>query len=98
MASFTFLTAGESHALNSRSSSPACRHQSRSETPSARLGPRVRMKIETDEAEVTSGVRGGETLGPPIANRKDDDDGRSRDRTVVSSDVDDLARWRRATR
>ena len=26
-----------------------------------------RMKIESDEAEVTSGVRGGETLGSPIA-------------------------------
>ncbi|HYI11262.1 MAG TPA: chorismate synthase [Thermoanaerobaculia bacterium] len=26
-----------------------------------------RMKIETDEAEITSGVRGGETLGSPIA-------------------------------
>src|SRR6185295_4472318 len=26
-----------------------------------------RMKIETDEAEVTAGVRGGETLGSPIA-------------------------------
>jgi chorismate synthase len=26
-----------------------------------------RMKIETDEAEITAGVRGGETLGSPIA-------------------------------
>src|SRR5580658_2959476 len=26
-----------------------------------------RMKIETDRVEITSGVRGGETLGSPIA-------------------------------
>ncbi len=26
-----------------------------------------RMKIESDEAEITAGVRGGETLGSPIA-------------------------------
>ncbi|MDQ3281235.1 MAG: chorismate synthase, partial [Acidobacteriota bacterium] len=26
-----------------------------------------RMKIESDDAEITAGVRGGETLGSPIA-------------------------------
>ena len=40
-----------------------------------------RMKIESDEAEITAGVRGGETLGSPIAM------------TIVNRDFEN---WRRA--
>src|SRR5688500_18191141 len=76
MASFTFLTAGESHGpqltiivtgmpagvrLGRDRINDGLRRRQHS---SGRGG---RMKIETDQAEVTSGVRGGETLGSPIA-------------------------------
>jgi chorismate synthase len=76
MASFTFLTAGESHGPRLTiivTGLPAGVRLDRDRI-NADLRRRQhgygrggRMKIETDEAEITSGVRGGETLGSPIA-------------------------------
>lgn len=76
MSTFTFLTAGESHGPELTiivTGMPAGVRLDR-----ARInddlrrrqhgyGRGGRMKIETDEAEVTAGVRGGETLGSPVA-------------------------------
>jgi chorismate synthase len=76
MASFTFVTAGESHgpALTVvLTGIPAglaldrgrINHQlARRQHGYGRGG---RMKIESDEAEITAGIRGGETLGSPIS-------------------------------
>ena len=75
MSHFRFVTAGESHgpALTvTVSGMPAGvrLNRDRVATDMARrqlgYGRGSRMKIERDEAEVVSGVRGGETLGSPI--------------------------------
>ena len=76
MSRFTFVSAGESHGPQLTvvvTGMPAGLRLDR-----ARIGHDLarrqhgygrggRMKIETDEAEITAGVRGGETLGSPIA-------------------------------
>jgi chorismate synthase len=76
MPSFTFLTAGESHGPQLTiivTGMPAgvrldrARINNDLKRRQHGYGRGGRMKIETDEAEVTSGVRGGETLGSPIA-------------------------------
>jgi chorismate synthase len=76
MATFTFLTAGESHGPQltvTVTGMPAgvTLDRARINLDLRRrqhgYGRGGRMKIETDEAEVTAGVRGGETLGAPIA-------------------------------
>ena len=76
MASFTFLTAGESHGprltiIVTGLPAGVTLDRERINLDLRRrqhgYGRGGRMKIETDEAEVTSGVRGGETLGSPIA-------------------------------
>lgn len=76
MASFSFLTAGESHGPQLTiivTGMPAGVQLDRARINNDLrrrqhgYGRGGRMKIETDEAEVTSGVRGGETLGSPIA-------------------------------
>src|SRR4051812_28094518 len=76
MSRFTFLSAGESHGPQLTvivAGMPAGvrldrdrinRDMSRRQHGYGRGG---RMKIEHDEAEITAGVRGGETLGSPIA-------------------------------
>lgn len=76
MATFHFTTAGESHGPQLTvliTGIPAGvkldrarinRDLTRRQHGYGRGG---RMKIESDEAEITSGVRGGETLGAPIA-------------------------------
>src|SRR5688572_15853212 len=76
MSTFTFLTAGESHGpqltvivtgmpagvrLDRESIARDLRRRQHG------YGRGGRMKIESDEAEITAGVRGGETLGSPIA-------------------------------
>lgn len=76
MASFHFVTAGESHGPQLTvlvHGVPAGLHINR-DSINADLRRRQhgygrggRMKIESDEAEITAGVRGGETLGSPIA-------------------------------
>jgi chorismate synthase len=74
--SFSFLTAGESHGPQLTiivTGMPAgVRLERRRIDDDLRrrqhgYGRGGRMKIETDEAEITAGVRGGETLGSPIA-------------------------------
>ena len=76
MASFTFLTAGESHGprltiIVTGLPAGVTLDRERINLDLRRrqhgYGRGGRMKIETDEAEVTAGVRGGETLGSPIA-------------------------------
>jgi chorismate synthase len=73
---FTFLTAGESHGPQLTiivTGVPAGVRLDRARVNDDLkrrqhgYGRGGRMKIETDEAEITSGVRGGETLGSPIA-------------------------------
>src|SRR5207302_6050377 len=76
MSRFTFLSAGESHGPQLTvivTGMPAGvrldrerinRDMARRQHGYGRGG---RMKIEHDEAEITGGVRGGETLGPPLA-------------------------------
>jgi chorismate synthase len=90
MASFSFLTAGESHGPQlavTVTGMPAgvTLDRGRINLDLRRrqhgYGRGGRMKIETDEAEVTAGVRGGETLGSPIAM------------TIVNRD---FANWRGA--
>jgi chorismate synthase len=76
VSSFTFVTAGESHGPQLTAlvqGVPAGLRLDR-ERINADLKRRQhgygrggRMKIESDEAEITAGVRGGETLGAPIA-------------------------------
>ena len=90
MGTFTFVTAGESHGPQLTvivTGLPAGVRLDRDRI-NADLRRRQhgygrggRMKIETDEAEITSGVRGGETLGSPIAM------------TIVNRD---FANWRGA--
>jgi chorismate synthase len=76
MATFTFLTAGESHGPQLTiivTGMPAGVRLDRARINNDLrrrqhgYGRGGRMKIETDEAEITAGVRGGETLGSPIA-------------------------------
>jgi len=76
MSSFSFLTAGESHGPQLSiivTGMPAGvrlereRIQRDLQRRQHGYGRGGRMKIETDEAEITAGVRGGETLGSPIA-------------------------------
>src|SRR5688572_25401068 len=76
MSTFTFLTAGESHGPQLTiivTGMPAGVRLDRDRINDDLrrrqhgYGRGGRMKIETDQAEVTSGVRGGETLGSPIA-------------------------------
>lgn len=76
MPSFTFLTAGESHGPQLTIIVTGMPAGVRFDRERINLdlhrrqhgyGRGGRMKIETDEAEITSGVRGGETLGSPIA-------------------------------
>jgi chorismate synthase len=76
MATFTFLTAGESHGPQltvTVTGMPAGVTLDRAHINldlrrrQHGYGRGGRMKIETDEAEVTAGARGGETLGSPIA-------------------------------
>ncbi len=76
MSTFTFLTAGESHGpqltviVTGMPAGVKLDRQRINDDLRRRqhgYGRGGRMKIETDEAEVTSGVRGGETLGSPIA-------------------------------
>lgn len=90
MASFSFLTAGESHGPEltvTVTGMPAgvTLDRARINLDLRRrqhgYGRGGRMKIETDEAAVTAGVRGGETLGSPIAM------------TIVNAD---FANWRAA--
>jgi chorismate synthase len=73
---FTFLTAGESHGpqltiIVTGMPAGVRLDRARINNDLARrqhgYGRGGRMKIETDEAEITAGVRGGETLGSPIA-------------------------------
>lgn len=76
MSRFTFITAGESHGpeltvvvtgmpagvkLDRDRMNDDLRRRQHG------YGRGGRMKIETDEVEVTSGVRGGETLGSPVS-------------------------------
>ncbi|HYS55840.1 MAG TPA: chorismate synthase [Thermoanaerobaculia bacterium] len=76
MSQFTFLTAGESHGpqltIIVRGMPAGVRlDRARINGDLARrqhgYGRGGRMKIEHDEAEIVSGIRGGETLGSPIA-------------------------------
>jgi chorismate synthase len=76
MSKFTFVSAGESHGPQLTiivSGMPAGirLHRQRINSDLARrqhgYGRGGRMKIEHDEAEIVGGVRGGETLGSPIA-------------------------------
>src|SRR5512142_1838228 len=76
MSRFTFVTAGESHGSQLTtivSGMPAGVKLDRgriNDDLSRRqrgYGRGGRMKIEHDEAEIVSGIRGGETLGSPIA-------------------------------
>ncbi len=76
MAHFTFVSAGESHGPQLTivvTGMPAGVHLDRDRINHdlARrqhgYGRGGRMKIEHDEAEIVSGIRGGETLGSPIA-------------------------------
>ena len=76
MATFHFTTAGESHGpqltvLITGIPAGVKLDRARINRDLARrqhgYGRGGRMKIESDEAEITSGVRGGETLGSPIA-------------------------------
>lgn len=76
MARFTFVTAGESHGPQLTvvvAGMPAGLRldRARIDRELARrqhgYGRGGRMKIESDEAEITAGLRGGETLGSPLA-------------------------------
>ena len=76
MSRFDFTTAGESHGpqltiIVTGMPAGVRLDRERIQRDLARrqhgYGRGGRMKIESDEAEVTSGVRGGETLGSPIA-------------------------------
>ncbi|MHB0970234.1 MAG: chorismate synthase [Thermoanaerobaculia bacterium] len=76
MAAFTFITAGESHGpmltvIVSGMPAGVKLDRARIDGELARrqrgYGRGGRMKIESDAAEVTAGVRGGETLGSPVA-------------------------------
>ena len=76
MSTFTFTTAGESHGPELTviiTGMPAGLRLDRErinvdlQRRQHGYGRGGRMKIETDEVEVTGGVRGGETLGSPIA-------------------------------
>ena len=76
MSSFTFITAGESHGpqltIIVRGMPAGVRlDRQRIDRDLARrqhgYGRGGRMKIEHDEAEIVGGIRGGETLGSPIA-------------------------------
>jgi chorismate synthase len=76
MSTFSFLTSGESHGPQLTiivTGMPAGVRLDRARIDDDLrrrqhgYGRGGRMKIETDEAEITSGVRGGETLGSPIA-------------------------------
>jgi chorismate synthase len=73
---FRYLTAGESHGpalvgiLDGLPAHLSLDVAAINATPRARqggYGRGGRMKIETDEIEILAGVRGGETLGSPIA-------------------------------
>src|SRR6266849_8082878 len=76
MSQFTFLTAGESHGpqltIIVRGMPAGVRlDRARINGDLARrqhgYGRGGRMKIEHDEAEIVAGIRGGESLGSPIA-------------------------------
>ena len=76
MSGFTFLSAGESHGpqltvIVTGMPAGVKLDRSRINRELARrqhgYGRGGRMKIEKDEAEITGGVRGGETLGSPIS-------------------------------
>ena len=76
MSWFTFITAGESHGpaltvIVSGLPAGVALDRGRINRELARrqhgYGRGGRMKIESDEVEITSGVRGGETLGSPIS-------------------------------
>jgi len=76
MARLTFLTAGESHGpqltiIVTGMPAGVRLDRERIDADLARrqhgYGRGGRMKIEHDEAEITGGIRGGETLGSPIA-------------------------------
>jgi len=76
MARFTFTTAGESHGpqltiIVEGMPAGVRLDRERIQRDLARrqhgYGRGGRMRIERDEAEITAGVRGGETLGSPIA-------------------------------
>jgi len=76
MASFTFLTAGESHGrsltviVEGMPAGVALRRDRIDRELTRRqhgYGRGGRMKIEQDQTDITSGLRGGVTLGSPIA-------------------------------
>src|SRR5205814_10199277 len=76
MSSFSFLSAGESHGpqltiIVSGMPAGVTLDRDRINRDLARrqhgYGRGGRMKIEHDEAEIVSGIRGGESLGSPIA-------------------------------
>jgi chorismate synthase len=76
MAQFAFVTAGESHGPELTIIVTGLPAGLRLDRERVNLdlkrrqhgyGRGGRMKIESDEAEVTAGVRGGETLGSPVA-------------------------------
>jgi chorismate synthase len=97
MSRFTFLSAGESHGPQLTvivTGMPAGvrldrdrinRDMSRRQHGYGRGG---RMKIEHDEAEITAGVRGGETLGSPIAIVIRNDDFKNWEAAMGVWDVD----------
>ena len=76
MAHFTFTSAGESHGpqltiiVTGIPAGVRLRREAIDRDLKRRqhgYGRGGRMKIESDEAEITAGIRGGETLGSPIA-------------------------------
>jgi len=97
MSRFTFLSAGESHGPQLTvivTGMPAGvrldrdrinRDMARRQHGYGRGG---RMKIEHDEAEITGGVRGGETLGSPIAIIVRNDDFKNWEAAMGVWDVD----------
>jgi chorismate synthase len=97
MSRFTFLSAGESHGPQLTvivTGMPAGvrldrerinRDMARRQHGYGRGG---RMKIEHDEAEITGGVRGGETLGSPIAIVVRNDDFKNWEAAMGVWDVD----------
>jgi chorismate synthase len=97
MSHFTFLSAGESHGPQLTvivTGMPAGvqldrerinRDMARRQHGYGRGG---RMKIEHDEAEITAGVRGGETLGSPIAITIRNDDFKNWEGAMGVWDVD----------
>src|ERR1051326_2349487 len=76
MSRFTFVSAGESHGpqltviVTGKAGGVRLARGRANATPKRRqhgYGRGGRMKIESDEVEIAGGVRGGETLGSPIA-------------------------------